>query len=178
MRTVLVLEDDYRKEKLVFRHKKDVSIARETRKDHMEWMDGDGNRIEQRAYIVIRFPSSKHADWSKWTRSGQDNWQIGFKRSEVDGMTELLFYDQFTFTWIASLLEDMGIAKVAHLSYPGRKEGYFLPVYVDAHGFWQLPYNLVTLLIQSPFIIHAERRYLKEQREKEQEKRGVLHDQI
>lgn len=177
MRDVIVLEDAYHKDKVIIRHKKDVSITRETRKDHMVWRDRDGNRIVERNYIVVTFPSTMGAEWSKWSRSEQDKWQNVFKRSEADGMTELLFYDDFTFTWFASLLEDIGIAKVTHLSYPGRKQGYFLPVYVDAHGFWQLGYNLVTLLIQSPFIIQAERRYQIEQREKEQEKRGASHDQ-
>lgn len=177
MKTVWTFDDGYHKATVTLRHNRNVSITRESRPDHMEWMDGNGNKIEERNYVVITFPSSKKVDWSKWTRSREDDWHIGFKRSDSDGMTELLFYDQYTFTWITSLLEDIGIAKVAHLSYPGRKEGYFLPVYADAHGFWQLGYNLLTLLIQSPFIIQAERRYQKEQREREQEKRGASHDQ-
>lgn len=162
MKTIWSFDDGYHKAKVTLRHKKDVSITRETRPDHLDWTDGDGNKIEKRDYVVITLPASKNVDWSKWTRSRQDDWHIGFKRSESDGMVELLFYDAYTFTWIISFLEDMGIAKVAQLSYPGWEAGYLFPVYADAHGFRQLSYNVVTLLIQAPFIIYRERQYRKE----------------
>lgn len=162
MKTIWSFDDGYHKARVTLRHKKDVSITKETRPDHLDWTDGDGNKIEKRDYVVITFPASKSVDWSKWTRGRQDDWHIGFKRSESNGMVELLFYDQFTFTWITSLLEDVGIAKVSHLSYPGRKEGYLFPVYADAHGFRQLSYNVVTLLIQAPLIIQSERKHRKE----------------
>lgn len=162
MKTVFEFEESISKEKVILRHPKDVEITKETRKDHIEWTDSEGNKITDRAYIVIRFPKTKPVDWTKWTRKKQDDWHLGYKRNDSEDMTELLFYDQITFSWVVRQLEDMGLLKVTQRMMLNWRKGYLFPCYINARGIGQISYNLMTMLLQLPFVLYRNYQHDQE----------------
>lgn len=156
MKTILKFEESMSKERLIIQHDIDVEVLQETRKDHIEWTDIDGNPLINRDYIVVRFASDKQVDWSAYRRRQIDAWQIGYCKIEKGNMTELLFYDRVTFTWVARDLEAMGLFRVTHRVIPQWSEGELFPCYFNAKGFYQWAYNIIAGSIQLPFVLYSE----------------------
>ncbi|WP_442638002.1 hypothetical protein [Rossellomorea marisflavi] len=159
MKTKLTfINPELKKERIILRHSPDVVITRENRSEHLNWTDSNGNKIENRDYIVIRYQKGKQVRWDKWNRQTQDDWHIGFKRTESNDEVELLLYDRLTFTWVVTLLEEMGLFKAIHIILPNKESNPILPVIVNAKGLGQMAFNTVSLLIQAPWLIYHQIR--------------------
>lgn len=163
MKTKLTfINADLQKERIILHHRPDVVITKENRPDHLDWKDSNGRKIENRDYIVIRYPKAKQVRWDKWNRQTQDDWHIGFKRTESNDEVEILLYDRLTFTWVVNLLKDMGLFKAIHIVLPNKESNPILPVIVNVQGFAQMAFNTVSLLIQAPWLIYRYRTQEKE----------------
>ncbi|PLS19543.1 hypothetical protein CVD28_03755 [Bacillus sp. M6-12] len=159
MKTTLIFDESIDKRTVIIRHNKDVKITREVRKDHIEWTDGEGNLLENRNYIVIRYPKSKKVDLSKWKWSNDDRFSIGFVMNELENEMELLFYDRVTFGWRLYELEQTGLFKVQQRIIPEWKEyGDLFPFFINARGFREWTFNIIFGLIQLPFWLYRERQ--------------------
>jgi|HigsolmetaAR206D_1030411.scaffolds.fasta_scaffold00003_4 hypothetical protein len=162
MKTILTFERFDYEEKVILRHSKDVKIYKEIRTDHMPWTDGNGNRIKDRTYIVIRYPKSKPIDLEPWkkTLTYDDRVFLGFVMNDLGDEMELLFYDWVRFAWEVEKMEKTGLFRVRRMEGPNFEEnGTFLPIYLNPQGLWEWGYNIVCILIQLPFM--AMRRYQK-----------------
>lgn len=148
MKTILSFTDsDIDKRKVILRHDSDVRIFKEVRKDHIEWIDGDGNPIEKREYIVIRFPKNKGIDPHKLKVKPEDKWRYGFQMNDLGQEIEMLFYDRITFAWIAYDLEEIGLFKVTQQIIPDNERDLF-PFYINASNWKEYSYNTLLLLFQ------------------------------
>lgn len=166
MKTIFEFKEFTGKQKVILRHENEVEIFKENRKDHMEWTDSSGNKIINREYIVVRFPKTRNVDWSKWTERRQDDWHFGYQKIETDDRVELLFYDQITFSWIVTQLEDMGLLRATQRMMRDWKTGDIFPCYINAHGVWQVSYNIFFGLSQLPFVLYQDYQYNKEREKK------------
>lgn len=162
MKTIFTFTESIDKRKIILKHDKDVKIYRETRKDHIEWTDGDGNPIENREYIVIRYPKNKKIYLNKWEPTYNDKFSIGFVLNELEDEIELLFYDRVTFGWRIYEIEETGLFKVQQRVIPDWKEyGEVFPCYINARGIQEWTYNIFFGLLQLPFVLYNERQYKK-----------------
>jgi hypothetical protein len=162
VKTVLTFTESIDKRKVILKHDKDVKIYHETRKDHIEWTDLEGNVLEERKYIVIRYPKSKNIDLSKWKPSYDDKFSIGFVRNELDNEIELLFYDRVTFGWRLYELEKTGLFHVQQRIIPDWQEnGELFPYYINPKGIREWTFNITFVLIALPFTLYKEQQIKK-----------------
>lgn len=161
MKTILKFEECYdSKQTVIFRHDKDVQIYKETRRDHLQWKDMNGNLIENVNYIVICFPKSKQVDISLIKNiKAKDKITLGLLINERDEDVEILMYDQLTFTWRIQVLEKAGLFKVSQRSIPNWEEnGELFPCYINAKGIKEISYNVLSILIQLPFVVYKMKK--------------------
>lgn len=161
MKTVLnFTESCFDNRKLIIYHNSDVKITKEIRKDHIEWFDVNGNVIENRQYIIIRFPKTKKVDFKNLKLKYQDKYSLGYLFVDLADEIELLFYDQIHFAWRANNLEEMGLFdKVRHRIIPNWKDnGELFPFYINASGVREFMYNIVFGIIQLPFVIFKKNK--------------------
>lgn len=164
MKTIFSFTESLSKQKVILKHSKDVKIYKETRKDHIEWKDAEGNHLINRRYIVIRYPKTKVLDWSQWKTDNDDRYDLGFLMNHVGEEIELLLYDRFTFTWRLYELERVGLFRVSQRVIPDWKEwGELFPCYINSRGIKEWTYNIIFGMIQLPFVLYKD--YMDRKRE-------------
>lgn len=161
MRTELTFTDSIDKRVAILKHAKDVHFKREVRKDHLEWTDGNGNKLENREYIVITFPKNKQVDLTKIEIKRDELYSIGYKVNDLGEMMELLFYDRITFCWRLYELEKAGLCKVTQRIIPDSESGELFHYYINARGFKEYGYNIMGMLIQLSYDLYKKKREIK-----------------
>lgn len=158
MRTIFKFVESIDKIKVTLIHSKYISITQEIHNDRYQWEDAKGNIIKERPFIVIRFPKNLNVDLNLIENKKYDrNHVVGLVINELDNITEIMFYDRITFTWIASSLEEAGLLKVNMQIIPDFKNhGELFSNYINAKGLYQWSYNIITTIIQLPFLMYKE----------------------
>lgn len=145
MKTVFLFNESDFGRKVLLKHDKCVTFSRESR--------------NETPYIVIRFPTG-YVNMDAFNLRSEHYLSSGFSMHTSENETELLFYDQVTFTWVLKDLEALGLFRVTQRHIPNEEDVY--AYYIDAKGIRQWGYNAFFMSLQ--WLIEQKRK-MKEKKE-------------